>query len=88
MLESGVITCSRCSANVVAFSLSLFAQLLPAFLIGSIDIWALSSFFVAFQIVWSSLERERERDMQYSVQKFYSLHFLRRYVVFVLVCYK
>jgi hypothetical protein len=58
MLESGVNTCSRCSANVVAFSLSLFAQLLSAFLIGGIDIWGLLNFFVAFQIVCPSLERD------------------------------
>jgi hypothetical protein len=58
MLERGVNTCLRCSANVVAFSLSLFAQLLSDFLIGGIDIWGLLKLLVAFQIVWSSLERE------------------------------
>jgi hypothetical protein len=81
MLESGVNTCSRCSANVMAFSLSLFAQLLSAFLTGGIDIWGLLSFFVTFQIVCSSLQ-------SYSVQKLYPSNLLRRYVVFVLVCYK
>jgi hypothetical protein len=44
-LESGVNACSRCSENVAAFSLSRFAHLLSAFLIGGIDIWALLSFF-------------------------------------------
>jgi hypothetical protein len=58
MLECGVNTSSRCSVNVVAFSLSLYAQLLSDFLIGGIDIWGLLNFFVAFQIVWSSLERD------------------------------
>jgi hypothetical protein len=51
MLDSGVKTCSRYSANIVAFSLSLFAQPPSAFLIGGIDILGLLSHFVAFQIV-------------------------------------
>jgi hypothetical protein len=58
MLESGVNTCSRCSANVMAFSLSLFAQLLSAFLIDGIDVWGILSLFITFQIVWASLERD------------------------------
>jgi hypothetical protein len=36
--EMIIITCSRCSANVVAFSLSFFAQLLSNFRTGGIDI--------------------------------------------------
>jgi hypothetical protein len=40
------------------FNIRFFCQLLSAFLIGGIDIWGLSSFFVAFQIVRSPLERE------------------------------
>jgi hypothetical protein len=35
-----------------------FAQFLSDFLIGDIDIWGLLNFFVAFQIVWSSLETD------------------------------
>jgi hypothetical protein len=46
MLEGGINACSRGSANVMAFSQSLFAQLLSAFLIGGIDIWVLLSFLL------------------------------------------
>jgi hypothetical protein len=58
MLEGGVSISSRYSANVVAFSLSLFSQLLFHFLICGIDIWGVLNIYVEFQIVWSPLERD------------------------------
>ena len=54
----GVNTCCRWSANALAFSSSLLAQLPSAFLIGGIDIWGRLSLLVAFHRVLSLEERE------------------------------
>jgi hypothetical protein len=47
-MEWGVNTRWRYSANVVAFSSLLLAQLLSVFLMGGIDVWGRLSHFAAF----------------------------------------
>jgi len=54
----GVNTFCRWSANAIAFSSSLLAQLPSAFLIGGIEVWGRLSLFVAFHRVLSLGERE------------------------------
>jgi len=53
-----VNTCCRWTANAIAVSSSLLAQLPSAFLIGGIDIRGSLSLFVAFHKVFSLGERE------------------------------
>jgi hypothetical protein len=53
-----VNTCFRCLANISAFSLSLLVQLVSGFLIGGIGVCGVFNFFVALQIVWSSVDSE------------------------------
>jgi hypothetical protein len=53
-----VNTCSRCLANISAFSLSLLAQLESGFLIGGIGVCGLLNFFVAFHILWFSIDSD------------------------------